>query len=322
MRGFYRFIQDGEVVGESENIITTGGKILVAKYLASLISSYADAIVCGVDGTPTTSADTSLGFETIRVPILVRNVTGPDNNDIFQISFKGVIPNPVEGYIKESGLVSQTFNRYSGEYGDKVLSRFISGEGWDVASAANMSLIYEPITYDTEGNGIRIGGEGARIYSTDSGGPNITLTSTAIQGDFSGYSSGDMFALAYSGADISAGTEVSISLYTTPTSYFYATLPLPEIVPGSPTWTPNIIKFAKSIFGTSGSPSWDTITSVSIQVSTDSATTNLILDGLSLFDTDYINPDYGMTSRSVLDTPVLKTAGKTMDVEYFLEFKL
>jgi hypothetical protein len=49
---------------------------------------------------------------------------------------------------------------------------------------------------------------------------------------------------------------------------------------------------------------------------------NMILDGLSLFDTDYINPDYAVISRSVVSSLINKEAGKTMDVEYFLEFKL
>jgi hypothetical protein len=47
-----------------------------------------------------------------------------------------------------------------------------------------------------------------------------------------------------------------------------------------------------------------------------------MLDGLSVFDTDYINPDYAMISRSVSASQIVKSAGKTMDVEYFLEFKL
>jgi hypothetical protein len=57
-------------------------------------------------------------------------------------------------------------------------------------------------------------------------------------------------------------------------------------------------------------------------ITTSATGANLVIDGMSIFDTDYINPDYSIVSRSIPSSAVLKTSGKTMDIEYFLEFKL
>lgn len=320
MRGYYRFTQDGEVVGEYENAITTTGKLLVARYLASLINSYAGAIVVGVDSTAATISDTRLGYETARVPIAVRNVTGP-SSDVFQISFKGTLPSEMEGYIKESGIISQVFNKYSGSYGDRLLTRFISGEGWTETASNNMSSTYESNLFDSSsGNVIRIGGEGLRIYSTSASSPNLTIENIALNGDFSGYSSLDQFAIAYSAESVPASTQIQLRLYSDPTNYFYTDIPVPQKSSGA--WVYGIIRTNKSEFIPNGSPSWDSIVKSGIAITTSASGANIMLDGLSIFDTDYINPDYSIISRSVPNGPVFKAGGKNMDVEYFLEFKL
>ena len=250
----------------------------------------------------------------------MRNVTGP-SSDIFQISFKGVLPPQMEGFIIESGIISQIFNKYSGVYGDRLLSRFVSGEGWNVLSSSSMQLTYENLSYDSgSGNVIRIGGEAARITASSSASPTLTLESTIIQGDFSGYSSTDQFGLAYSAKQVPSGTNIQVKFYSDSSNYFSTTQVIP--VNGlTGAWTYKVLKFPKSDFSVIGSPNWARIVKTQIVVST-SNIAEFVLDGFSTFDTDYINPDYAIISRSVSNTPILKSSGKTMDVEYFLEFRL
>ena len=320
MRGVYRFIEEGKVVEESENSITTTGKLLVARYLAGLISSYAGAIVVGVDSTAATVNDVRLGYETARAPISVRNVTGP-SADIFQISFKAALPSEMDGYLKEAGLISQVFNRYSGSYGDRLLSRFISGEGWEVTSSNNMSSTYESNLFDyASGNVVRIGGEGLRITSTSASSPSITLSNTSVTGDFGGYSSLDKFSVAYSASNIPAFTQIQLRFYSDSVSYYYTNIAVPQKSAGA--WTYGILNATKSQFLASGSPNWGGIVRCVMVVTTSATGADMVIDGLSLFDTDYINPDYSVISRSIPSNPVLKTSGKSMDIEYFLEFKL
>jgi hypothetical protein len=302
-------------------MITSDGKILIAKYLAGIVDSYAGAIAVGVGTTAETDADKLLDYEFARVPILVRNVVGPTSDGIFQVSYKGTLPSQLEGVICEAGIISQIFNQYSGAYGDRLIAKFSSSELWTTTSSSNMTAVQQTmagVANDTAA--IRIGGEGIYITSQSASSPSIEIQSTVIQGDFSGYSSADQFALGYSGTYIPAGTSIQIKLYSSASDYWFYTFTSTQNLYNL--WGYKMKKFTKSEFSPSGSPSWDSITKIGVAVATTSASTKIMLDGLSMFDTDYINPDYSMVSRTVLSTPVVKSAGKSMDVEYFLEYRL
>lgn len=321
MKGFYRFTDDSGTVAEFENIITTDGKTLIAKYLAGLISSYAGAIAVGAGTTAATSADKTLDYEFARVPISVRNVTGP-MSEIYQVSFKGTLPEGLTGVITESAVISQTFNASSGSFGDKVLATFNSGEGWTTISSSNMALSYifqgYPVPATPSTDAVRIGPEAILLDS--SGTSTITIESPVVQGDFSGYSSSDIFALAYSSNYISSGTTATLRLYSDASSYYSAAFPLTTQTDS--VWAHRSSKILKSAFAATGTPSWNNIIKVALIVASNNASTNVVLDAISVFDADYITTDYAMISRALAPAPVVKTAGKTMDVEYFLEFKL
>lgn len=320
MKGFYRFSENGSTLGEFPNVITSDGKTVIAKYLGGLVGSYAGAIAVGSGTASATGSDKSLEYEFARSPIVVRNVSGPSSG-IYQVSFKAVLPSQLEGVITESGLISQEFNKYSGAYGDKLLSRFVSNEGWIVSSSSGFTQTYESQDFPLpeNGNAVRVGGESLRLKST-AGSASITMDSYTVQGDFSGYSSIDQFALGYSGFYVSSGTTVEVRFYSDSDRYFTTTVSLDAQTSNS--WEYKIKKFNKSQFQAVGSPDWQNIIKSSITASTNSSSTEFIIDVLSLFDTDYINPDYVMTSRSSGNPPVFKKLGKTMDVEYFLEFIL
>lgn len=318
MRGFYRFSTDGEVIAESENVITAEGKLVIARFLASLVDSYAGAIAVGVSDSPAASTDNRLTYEIARTPIVIRNVSGPDQEDIFQVSFKGSLPSVMEGYISESAIISQNFNTSSGIYGDRLLSKFLSGDGWAVVSSSGMAVTYERLGYGGTSESIRVGGEGMRIYSTATG-STIEIENTNIFGDLSGYSAGDKFGIVYSSVNPSSSVVLEIRLYSDASNYFTASTPLEGGT--SSNFAYHQVEIEKGDFSKVGEPIWGDIIKMGLIVSTPSQA-NVIIDAVSLFDSDYINPNYAMISKSVISSPVLKTAGKSMDVEYFLEFKL
>jgi hypothetical protein len=318
VRGFYRFSSDGEILAESENVITTQGKLVIARFLASMVDSYAGAIAVGVSNSPATASDSRLTYEVARTPIIIRNVSGPSSEDIFQVSYKGTLPSIMEGYISESAIISQVFNSASGVYGDRLLSKFLSGDGWGLVSSSGMAMTYEALGYGGTANSIRVGGEGMRLYSTATG-STIHIDNTNVFGDFSGYSAGDRFGIVYSVASPSTSATLEIRLYSDASNYFTASSSLSNESGSSSTY--NYLEIEKGAFSKVGNPTWSDIIKIGLIISTPSQA-NVILDAISLFDSDYINPNYAMISKSVLSTPVLKTAGKSMDVEYFLEFKL
>lgn len=326
IRGFYRFTQDG-VVTESDNVITSDGKDMIAKYLAGLVGSYAGAIVLGVGTTTAANTDKRMDYEISRVPITSRNVSS-QGGSLYQVSFKGQLPPVVAGVIRESGILSQVFNNYSGVFGDRLLSRFVSSEGW-AAPVPGMSMTVDQQTYSSlssaTNNSVRIGNEAVRFLSTANTPVNITISSNTVQGSLSGYSSSDTIALAYSSKRIPAAAQVTLRFHTDSTNYWSSTASLIQNTAND--WVYQILRLQKSTFINSGQADWAEINYCSIVVSapTTTVSTNfeMILDGLSVFDTDYINPDYSLISRSVVPSPgVVKETGKTMDIEYVLEFSL
>jgi hypothetical protein len=62
-----------------------------------------------------------------------------------------------------------------------------------------------------------------------------------------------------------------------------------------------------------GSPTWDNIAYVTI-----TATGDTLIDAIRFNDIDNLDTSYGMVSRAVLNTPIIKQQNQTLDVEYYL----
>ena len=66
-----------------------------------------------------------------------------------------------------------------------------------------------------------------------------------------------------------------------------------------------------------GTPDASSITSIAIGAKAKSSgATSVLLDGLRVNDEDTFNTNYGLISRSVLDTPIQKQYGVQTDIEY------
>ena len=67
----------------------------------------------------------------------------------------------------------------------------------------------------------------------------------------------------------------------------------------------------------SGSPDQTSIVKIGVGVKAKlTGATTVLFDGLRINDEDAFRTDYGLISRSVLSTPIVKTLGKQMVIEY------
>jgi len=295
MRGVYRFYQDGQLIAEHPNLLTTEGKRLILRYLAGQSSSMGGAIGLGVSNVAANVADVRLGFEIERIVVALRNADYTNN----VVLFKGTIDQDTAFSIYESGLWSTAANNLSGEFDSKMLTTFeLDVENWTNA-------VVDTSANRTSEDSIKVS---AAISST-------TSTRLDVDMDLSGYSVNDTFSLAFSKPnnnivtislvfeDIVSGGKLSLSktVSSLPTGY-------------------NVLSFRKGDFTPTGTISWDSISRFGFDVTAGGTAGYVILDGLRAEDTDTPNQDFILVSRCVLSSPLVKTNTAPMDVEYALEF--
>lgn len=125
MRGKYTFKQDGRVVAESENLITTAGKRVIIDYIAGYTQRIAGAILLGIGNTAASLSDKSLNFEVSRVPVDLASADYSNN----AVVFKGQVPAEQSFTVYETGI--QTLYVTGQEFGSMMLLDFdSSSDDW------------------------------------------------------------------------------------------------------------------------------------------------------------------------------------------------
>lgn len=297
MRGFYRFYQNGKLIAEHENLLTTEGKRLILRYLAGQSPSLGGAIGLGVSGVAATVNDVALGFEIERVGVDLKNADYTNN----VVLFKGTIDQDATFTIYEAGLWSTASNILSGEFDSRLITTFDTDlEEWTNA------------TLDTSANRTSI--DAIKVSAAIS---STTQTRLDVDMDLSGYSANDTFFLAFSKPnnnittiklifeDVISGGSVSLTktVSSLPTGY-------------------NVLAFRKGDFTATGTISWDSITRMGFDVTAGGTAGYVILDGLRVEDLDTPNQDFVLVSHTILSSPLAKTNTAPMDVEYALDFNV
>lgn len=297
MRGIYRFYQDGKLIAEHPNLLTTEGKRLILRYLAGQSPSLAAAIGLGVSATAATVADVALGFEVQRIAVNLKNADYTNN----VVLFKGTIDQDDVFNLYEAGLWSASANSLSGEFDSKMITTFETDlEDWTNA-------VVDTTANRTSSDAIKVS---AAISST-------TQTRLDVEMDLSGYSANDTFYLAFSKPnnnistiklifeDVLSGGSVSLTktVSALPTGY-------------------NVLAFRKGDFTASGTIDWNNITRFGFDVTAGGTAGYVILDGLRVEDLDTPNQDFVLVSHTVLSSPLAKTNTAPMDVEYALDFNV
>lgn len=315
IKGEYIFYQDGVEIARSENLITKFGKRFFTTLMAGNTTFSRQDIAVGIaNSTDYALADTNsrLGFEFYRTPVLFGSIDIKTNvTTTYATVYKATIPQDVAGTIKEIGLYPGA-RISANSYDSKYISDFENNFEW--YDKDNPLLNPLLVTAATDNSVPRIGVTMVEHKFVDG---DTTSTSREFKYntgslDISGYSSNDSVTLAYNRANTNSSS-IKIKFYSSPTDYFVGLI--------TPSGTGNKIDQISmaSVFGNQvGSPNPAAISAVGIEVARSSAASQaaIFLDGLRINDEDTFDPIFGLISRSVLTTPLVKLAGRPVDIEY------
>lgn len=289
MKGTYRFYQDGELIAEHDNLITTEGKKAILRYLAGHSGAIARSIAVGTGTTAPTLTDARLQFEVARSNV---SIISPDYVTQ-KLTFKTTLAQDAKFAIWEIGALTLASSQI---YGKMLLSFDSDTEAWTNGS------------FQSDVN--RIGADSLRVNAALS-----TTTTANLAGIFletGDYLDSDKFSMAFIPQDANLNS-LKIRMYTDASNYFEYTF-------ASLTTGYKIESWTKAQMTKTGNPTWSSITSVDLIVNAKAAgATNVDFDGLRIDSTLVPTTDYALVSRTVLGTPVVKTDSSQMDVEYTLD---
>lgn len=290
MQGIYR-VNNGGVVTEYKNVITSDGRIRILDLVAGKIKGFASAIVAGIGDTAALSSDKALEFM-VGGSDINATITDPVNNKIY---FKATLPIQDDYEIHELGCFSTNYTgvQTNTEGSSLLLAVFGSQSKWvDVIGTSTLA---------TTNN--RVSAASIQFASFSSAKGNMTFIK-----DFSSLASNATFDLAYYTSGVSS---LKMRFKVDSSNYF-------ELTAWPVTNGYHISKKLKSDFVATGSPTWDAIKTLEFEATGTSAT-------LSLDCLRYTNPvvstvfQSNLLSRVILLTPQRKLPGVSMDVEYVLE---
>ena len=287
MIGKYTFKENGVIVGESYNLITTAGRKAIIDYMAGYTARLAGGLVVGIGTLAATLSDKTLQFEVGRCPVDLSAADYANN----AVVFKGQLPAELECTIYEVG--AKTLPTSSAMYDSQLLLDFNSS---DTFSAGTLSPTNSRL--------------GQALNITAAASTTTTSVISNIFYDLSGYGPSDQFTLIYR-ANNAFVSNLTMRFKTDSSNYYAVSF-------GAPTsGTYAIISFNKSVPVANGSPDWGNITSVEFSVTaTSGGTASIDIDGLRVEDRDSNREEDVLVSRSVLGTPVTKTIGIPLDIEY------
>jgi len=305
IKGTYIFKQDGVEIFRSENVITKFGKRFFTNFIAGNVAFSKKDLALGIDNTSATINDTRLGFEFYRLPIDLGtiDIQTIEGVSTYSVVYKSTIPADVSATISEVGLYpsdrSSTVN-----YDSKFLLDFN-----DRLSIYDPSGNH-PTSVDTE-NG-KIGGNLITLTSNLTSPQEYVVLFSEL--DISGYSVNDSIRLAYYKNDTNL-EKIILRFYSSDSDYYYY-----EVTPDSGTGYKITDDILINELLSYGSPNNSSIVKIGITIDPVSGqSTSVGMDGLRINDEDTFDPIFGIISRSVLSTPLLKVNGRQVDIEYRLD---
>lgn len=270
-------------------MITTEGKTHIKRYLSGLAGVIGDSIALGIGTAAENVADTDLQYEVARVDVSL--VSYDFINDA--LVFKGEIGTDIAGKIYEVGLWSADVDSRAEGFVSRNLVTFDSEtEAWSAG------------TFQTATT--RVGPDSLRLAPALNTSTVSTLSDIVL--DLDGHSGSDTFSLAYNVT--TAPASITIRFRTDTSNYYTWTI-------SSPSVGYNFTSVAKGSLTATGTPRWDSITSIEVTVAaTVGAGASVDFDAIRINDVDTDNPDYVLVAREVLVSPYVKTEGTVQDIEF------
>jgi hypothetical protein len=308
MFGEYVFYDNDKEIYRSKNLLTKFGKRYLTQYLAGQSNTNLKDIALGVGSTAATVNDTQLGFEFYKSPVSMSSIdiqtSSSTGLSTYGVVYKTTIPVDVAGTINEIGLFP-TVSLGSTDYASNSISTFENNQSWTDSLGAYPSTTTTPFP--------KIGTSYLSIGASASQSKEYFYNFNI---DVSGYSALDSLTLAYYQSDTNLDY-VFVRMYDSNNNYYeirYAG----DVSVGYKIKSLTLNNLYSSGFG-SGVPDQTSIVKISCGVKAKSSgATVALFDGMRINDEDSFRTDYGMISRSVLTTPITKSLGKQMVIEYRL----
>ncbi len=322
LKGTYVFKQNGEEIGRRHNVITTNGKKIIAAFMAGKISNWCGSVVVGAGFGTANTSDTALIFETYKTT--VQSLTPTYGTASNRITAKFELATTDACRVYEAGIYSSSASSSSDFTArSSLILQAIPNESWSywttdrtLEQQVNSTSGFVSPTASTGGLDIRVGGSALLLTST-TGSTATTYRANIPTLDLSSLDSSDLFTFAGATGATANIASVEIRFVTDDSNYFYYQLPAVSDVFG-PTY--KIKSYQKSLWNsnTGGSPSWGNIKSIDFRITGTSGNT-AIFDGFRTNISTLPTVEYSLVTRSSFSTPIIKEAGASLEVEYYID---
>ena len=315
INGVYKFYLDGEYVGEQKNSITVAGRAIILKSIMGLVPTVGGEIHFGIGNTANGTPDANglitrntLDFDIASSEVSLSYLDNSGNFDamVFKTQLGGTGTAGEKYTIHEMGLfpgrntVSSTSFRQNTLFSGQASDLWFEGTREITAGTGTDSCYVS--TVPTNFGSFRVGNTALFIKSGD------VLTVTGPFRDLNLYNSLDRLAIAYS--KLSAGTQtITMKFHTNALNYYTAAI----TASSGTTYAIGEKTFQEMETAKTGTPSWSNIDYITITANADT-----VIDAIRFNDVDNLDTSFGMVSRAVLDTPIVKQSNQVLDIEYYL----
>jgi hypothetical protein len=299
LKGTYIFKQGGQEIGRSENIITTNGKTAILQYLSGSLSEWASSIAVGTMPSaisPANSApavsDLSLAYEIARSAVTLKSFQVGSPNLLI---VKGTLNSSLSANIYEVGVFPISTTNVFGGRDTLILTDFSTPNDWSASAGSFTTTAYAAQNSISP----RVG-----LYSL-----NLVANTTVKNNNFylnlSSYTQLDSLNIL-----VNVGSSSSGTLTVTLTDSNGATVLVPY------TFNSSGYQILSANFPSTIS-ALSTINSITVQTSGTSS--SITVDAIKVSVFGEITNTAGIVSRSILTTPIAKTYGIPLDIEYYLQ---
>lgn len=288
-------------------MITKFGKRLITSYLANGLNFNQKDIAVGIGSQAATLNDTDLQFEFYRSPVNLGSTDIQTNTSTgattYSVVYKTTLPTDIEGIISEIGIFPSAYLQNT-NYSSKYISSFEDISSWFDSNGNQPTKVLTPTP--------KIGSSFFSVSALSGGSKSYSIDTLF---DISGYGVDDSISFAFYQSDLNLDY-VYVRFYSSDYNYKEVRFAGESSI-GHKILSLKLSSLFNSQFSSIEATDFSNIIKIEVGVKAKSSgPTTALLDGLRLNDDDKYNPQYGLISRSVLSTPIVKLLGVEMDIEY------
>jgi len=288
-------------------MITKFGKRFITSYLANGLNFNQKDIAIGIGSIPATVNDTDLQFEFYRSGVTLGSIDIQTDTSTGQttyaVVYKTTLPTDVEGIISEIGIFPTAYAQAT-DYSSRYISSFEDTTSWLDSNGIQPTKVLSPAP--------KIGSSFFSVSAINGGSKSYSLDTIF---NISGYGVEDSMSFAFYQSDLNLDY-VYARFYSSASNYKEIRFPGDTSI-GHKVLSAKLSSLFNSTFTSTGATDFSSIKKIEVGAKAKSSvSTTVLLDGLRLNDDDRYNPQYGLISRSVLSSPIVKMLGVEMDIEY------